>query len=67
MNDYPSVKRWFEAIASRPAVQRGIAVLAQNQHESHFGKNSVFIAPILNNIALALRRLEKYDQAIEFF
>jgi GST-like protein len=27
--DYPSVKRWHDAIAARPAVQRGVAVLAE--------------------------------------
>ncbi|MBX6391877.1 MAG: glutathione S-transferase N-terminal domain-containing protein [Burkholderiales bacterium] len=26
LNDYPNVKRWFEAISARPAVQRGMAV-----------------------------------------
>jgi GST-like protein len=26
--DYPNVKRWHEAIAARPAVQRGVEVLA---------------------------------------
>jgi GST-like protein len=26
LNDYPSVKRWFNAIAARPAVQRGTVV-----------------------------------------
>jgi GST-like protein len=26
--DYPNLKKWFDAIASRPAVQRGVAVLA---------------------------------------
>lgn len=26
--DYPNVKRWFDAIAARPAVERGVAVLA---------------------------------------
>ena len=30
MNDYPNVKRWFEAVEARPAVQRGRAVLAEN-------------------------------------
>ena len=30
MNDYPNVKRWFEAVEARPAVQRGCAVLAEN-------------------------------------
>ncbi|MGK7867828.1 glutathione S-transferase family protein [Falsiroseomonas sp. E2-1-a20] len=29
--DYPHVKRWHDAIAARPAVQRGCAVLAENQ------------------------------------
>ena len=32
-NDFPSVKRWFEAIDARPAVQRGCAVLAENQRQ----------------------------------
>ena len=29
--EFPAVKRWFEAIDARPAVQRGVAVLADNQ------------------------------------
>ena len=29
--DYPSVKRWHDAIAARPAVQRGVEVLSENQ------------------------------------
>lgn len=28
LDGYPNVKRWFEAVAARPAVQRGLAVLA---------------------------------------
>jgi GST-like protein len=28
MDEYPHVKRWFEGIAARPAVQRGLTVLA---------------------------------------
>lgn len=28
---YPNVLRWHDAIAARPAVQRGVAVLAENQ------------------------------------
>jgi GST-like protein len=28
LDDYPSLKRWFEAIADRPAVRRGVEVLA---------------------------------------
>ena len=29
--DYPAVKRWYDAIGARPAVQRGIEVLSANQ------------------------------------
>jgi GSH-dependent disulfide-bond oxidoreductase len=29
--DYPNVRRWHDTIAARPAVQRGVAVLADNQ------------------------------------
>jgi GST-like protein len=28
MNDYPHLKGWFDEIAKRPAVQRGLEVLA---------------------------------------
>jgi GST-like protein len=31
--DYPHLKRWHDAIAARPAVQRGVAVLAENQRK----------------------------------
>jgi GST-like protein len=31
--EYPGVKRWFEAIAARPAVERGVAVLADRQRQ----------------------------------
>lgn len=31
--DYPAVQRWHDAIASRPAVQRGVAVLADRQRQ----------------------------------
>ncbi|HET6185193.1 MAG TPA: glutathione S-transferase N-terminal domain-containing protein [Acetobacteraceae bacterium] len=31
LTDYPNVKRWHDAIAARPAVQRGVAVLAEHQ------------------------------------
>ena len=33
LSDYPNVKRWFDAIDARPAVQRGCAVLAENQRQ----------------------------------
>ena len=29
--DYPHIRRWHDAIAARPAVERGVAVLAENQ------------------------------------
>ena len=29
--DYPNVKRWFDEIAARPAVRRGVEVLAEHQ------------------------------------
>ena len=29
--DYPQVKEWFDGIAARPAVQRGLAVLADRR------------------------------------
>jgi GST-like protein len=31
LSEYPSVKRWYDEIASRPAVQRGLAVLSDQQ------------------------------------
>ncbi len=31
--EYPNVKRWFDAIAARPAVQRGCAVLSEKQRQ----------------------------------
>ncbi len=30
LTEYPSVKRWHDTIAARPAVQRGVEVLAEN-------------------------------------
>jgi GSH-dependent disulfide-bond oxidoreductase len=33
LENYPNVKRWHDAIAARPAVQRGVAVLAENQRK----------------------------------
>jgi GSH-dependent disulfide-bond oxidoreductase len=31
IEEYPSVKRWFDAISARPAVQRGVQMLANEQ------------------------------------
>jgi GST-like protein len=31
MSDYPAVKKWFDAIAERPAVMRGVEVLADRR------------------------------------
>jgi GST-like protein len=31
--DYPAVRRWHDAIAARPAVQRGVAVLSERQRQ----------------------------------
>ena len=33
LSDYPNVQRWHDAIAARPAVQRGVEVLAENQRK----------------------------------
>ncbi len=33
LGEFPSVKRWHDAIAARPAVQRGVAVLAEHQRQ----------------------------------
>ncbi|UPG71642.1 glutathione S-transferase N-terminal domain-containing protein [Roseomonas gilardii subsp. gilardii] len=47
LSDYPSVRRWHDAIAARPAVQRGVAVLSDRsrqgpitdtERENMFGK-----------------------------
>jgi GSH-dependent disulfide-bond oxidoreductase len=33
LEDYPALKRWFETIAARPAVVRGVAVLADRRRQ----------------------------------
>ena len=33
LNDFPEVKRWFEAINARPAVQRGLEVLSEHRRK----------------------------------
>ncbi|HVC53208.1 MAG TPA: glutathione binding-like protein [Stellaceae bacterium] len=46
LDDFPNVKRWFDAIAARPAVKRGLAVLSDRrpsaitdaERENYFGK-----------------------------
>jgi GST-like protein len=35
LSDYPNVKRWFDAIDARPAVQRGCEVLSENQRKGN--------------------------------
>ncbi|MBB3064576.1 glutathione S-transferase N-terminal domain-containing protein [Limibacillus halophilus] len=32
-NDYPNFRRWFDEIAERPAVQRGVQVLSESRRE----------------------------------
>jgi len=34
LNNFPNVKRWFDAISSRPAVERGVAVLAERRRDN---------------------------------
>jgi GST-like protein len=31
LDEYPNVKRWFEVVSTRPAVQRGVQVLADRR------------------------------------
>ena len=31
---FPAVKRWFDEMAARPGVQRGVAVLAEGRDQS---------------------------------
>ena len=33
--DFPALKRWFDVVADRPAVQRGLAVLADQRKPEH--------------------------------
>ncbi|MGF1627651.1 MAG: glutathione binding-like protein [Alphaproteobacteria bacterium] len=33
LEDFPNLKRWFETIAARPAVQRGVKVLTEKREE----------------------------------
>jgi GST-like protein len=34
LNDWPNIQRWYSDIRSRPAVQRGLAVLAEKVDRS---------------------------------
>jgi GST-like protein len=45
--EYPNVQRWFDAIAARPAVQRGVEVLAERRKPqmSEQDKQALFGAP----------------------
>ena len=36
LGDYPNLKRWFDAINARPAVERALQVLADNRREGGF-------------------------------
>ncbi len=37
INDFPNVKRWFDTVADRPAVQRGAEVLVEHQRPANAG------------------------------
>ncbi len=39
--EYPNLKRWYLAIAARPAVQRGYSVPLRGEHKSGVGKNKI--------------------------
>jgi GST-like protein len=40
LDDFPNLKRWFAAIAARPAVQRGLAVLADKRRRGPMDQNA---------------------------
>jgi len=36
LDDYPNVKRWFDQIAARPAVQRGLGLMSEHRRQQSF-------------------------------
>ena len=38
LNDFPNVKRWYEAIEARPAVQRGVQVLSDETRKGEMSE-----------------------------
>ena len=40
LNDYPALKRWYETIDARPAVRRGVAVLADRRRPAGHTKEA---------------------------
>ncbi|RZT42643.1 glutathione binding-like protein [Cupriavidus agavae] len=43
LEDYPHLKRWFDEIAARPAVQRGVEVLAKERQPLQTDKEREFL------------------------
>jgi len=39
LDEYPAVKRWYDEIAARPAVQRGLAVLSESREQKQITEN----------------------------
>ncbi len=40
LEDFPNLKRWFDALNARPAVQRGLAVLAEKRRQGPLDEKS---------------------------
>lgn len=43
LEDFPQVKRWFDAIAARPAVRRGVEVLSKERSRSDDAKRDEYL------------------------